>query len=198
MRYLVPILVLVALLAAACGSAPSSPSVAGGSDTTAAPPPSDSGTDNSTGGGGPGFTMKTQNAEKFAQCMRKHGVPNFPDPGSGGSIAIGGRGSGIDPNSPAFKSAMQACRSLLPKGHAPSAQEQAKIQAQALAFARCMRAHGVPSFPDPQFSSSGSGFRVQIGGKGSGLDPNSPAFKSAQKACASKLPGKVTGGFRAP
>jgi hypothetical protein len=49
----------------------------------------------------------------FAKCMRTHGVANFPFPnGTGGQL---GPGSGIDPNSPAFQSALKgACRILAP------------------------------------------------------------------------------------
>jgi hypothetical protein len=60
---------------------------------------------------------------KFAQCMRSHGVSNFPDPPPAGSAPqsqSSQSGSaptpGPDPNSPQFKSAMQACRNLLPSG----------------------------------------------------------------------------------
>jgi hypothetical protein len=54
-------------------------------------------------------------ALKFAQCMRSHGVPNFPDPQvSGGHVTMQlSPSSGIDPNSPAFQSAQQACQSLI-------------------------------------------------------------------------------------
>jgi hypothetical protein len=48
---------------------------------------------------------------QFAKCMRSHGVRNFPDPNSQGGFLMGGD---VDPNSPTFKSAMQACQSLLP------------------------------------------------------------------------------------
>jgi hypothetical protein len=47
-----------------------------------------------------------------------------------------------------------------------------------------MRAHGVPNFPDPNAQGQIS---VQ-GGPGSGIDPGSPAFQNAQKACQSKQP----------
>ena len=63
-------------------------------------------------------------------------------------------------------------------------------------FAACMRRHGIPSFPDPTFS----GGHVQLsikGDSGSGLDPKSPKFQAAQKACQGNLPGAKTGGFRA-
>jgi hypothetical protein len=52
----------------------------------------------------------------YSQCMRSHGVPNFPDPqrAAGGTrVTIG---NGVDPNSPQFQSAQQACQSLYPGG----------------------------------------------------------------------------------
>jgi hypothetical protein len=52
----------------------------------------------------------------------------------------------------------------------------------ALAYSRCMRAHGVTNFPDPD--SSGD-ITIQ---SGSGLDPNDPVFRSAQQACQSLAP----------
>ncbi len=56
--------------------------------------------------------------------------------------------------------------------------------AQAIEFADCMRANGVPNFPDPR---PGSGV-VQIPA-GSGINPFSPSFKAAQARCAKLLPG---------
>ena len=59
-----------------------------------------------------------QKALQFSQCMRDHGVTDFPDPQftSGGGVTIGGngKGAGLDPNSPTFQAAQQACQSLLP------------------------------------------------------------------------------------
>ena len=70
-------------------------------------------------------------------------------------------------------------------------QNDQQLQAQALQFAQCMRAHGVPNFPDPKVS----GNTVEIGGgPNSGIDPNSSTFQAAQQACASLLPGKNGGG----
>jgi hypothetical protein len=48
---------------------------------------------------------------RFSACMRSHGVPSFPDPNSG-KVAISQ--AQINPNSPAFKSAVTQCRGLLP------------------------------------------------------------------------------------
>jgi hypothetical protein len=42
---------------------------------------------------------------KFAQCMRSHGVANFPDPTSSGSFNL----QGIDVNSPQVQAANSAC-----------------------------------------------------------------------------------------
>lgn len=57
---------------------------------------------------------------------------------------------------------------------------------QALAFSACMRSHGVPKFPDPQQNGNGISLRI---GKGTGIDPGSPTFQNAQKACQSLMPG---------
>ncbi|MDE3132777.1 MAG: hypothetical protein KGL15_01785 [Acidobacteriota bacterium] len=63
-----------------------------------------------------------QGAIKMAECMRSHGVPNFPDPqvttgpgGRGIGVRIGGPGSagGFDPKSPAFQKAQKTCQPLL-------------------------------------------------------------------------------------
>ena len=111
---------------------------------------------------------------RFANCMRSHGVPNFTDPGSSGGIHIG-PGSGINPASPAFQSAMATCKKVLPGAGPRPAQVTESQKLQALKFARCMRAHGVPDFPDPNFGS----------GPAQALpDINSPAARRAIKTCA--------------
>jgi hypothetical protein len=184
----------LALLAAGCGGG-ESPSVASlgsanGTTTTQGNSPSGGSAQRGTanGSGGSSVTMQTKNGAKFAACMRSHGVPNFPDPSKDGSITFGS-GTGIDPNSPKFKAAQSVCQKLLPNGGQPSPQEQAKAQAQMLAFSRCMRAHGVHDFPDPKFSGGRGTLQIR-GGKGSDLDPHSPTFQAAQKACAKDLPGR--------
>jgi len=57
------------------------------------------------------------------------------------------------------------------------------MQSEALAFSKCMRANGLPSFPDPQ---PGGGFLFQ---RGTGVDPSSPRFKAAQAKCLKLQPG---------
>jgi hypothetical protein len=129
-----------------------------------------------------------QQLARFAACMRKNGEPNFPDPNAQGQISV----SGIDPDSPAFKQARQACQKDLPNGGQPTAAQQALARQQALAFSACMRKNGVPKFPDPQFGAGGKvGIRI---GPGSGIDPQSPQFKHAQQACQKDLPFGKGGG----
>ena len=132
---------------------------------------------------------------QFAACMRSHGIPNFPDP-NGGQIDLrvqqtpNGTTSvnGVQVNGPAFQSAMKSCQSYLPNGGHPTAAQSAKARSQALAMARCMRSHGVPNFPDPQFATGpNGGVGVKIGG--AGINPSSPAFQTAAKECGSIFGG---------
>lgn len=57
-------------------------------------------------------------AVKFAECMRSHGIPDFPDPVENGNGVQAGPspGSGIDQNSPQYKAARNACRAFRPGG----------------------------------------------------------------------------------
>jgi hypothetical protein len=126
--------------------------------------------------------------------MRANGVPNFPDPNGQGVI----QGTGIDPNSAAFQAAQQKCAKDAGGGLGTRSPAQiAQAQAAALAFSKCMRSHGVSTFPDPQFGSGGA-VRISLKATpGSNLDPNSPIFQRAQQKCGSLLPGRV-GGKLAP
>jgi hypothetical protein len=126
------------------------------------------------------------NAMAYSACMRKNGVPNFPDPDSRGRVVLtSGQTSfqaGTDVNSPQLQRAQRACQSLRPAGGRPSARQEANAQQQMLKYAECMRSHGVEKFPDP-----GAGKQLDVG-KRSGIDPNAPAFKSAQQACQTLVP----------
>jgi len=127
----------------------------------------------------------------YSRCMRSHGVSNFPDPDSQGRILItsgvsNGKKTGVDVNSPQFKTAQKACQALQPGGGKPVGAGQASKA--ALKFAQCMRAHGVPSFPDPE-----PGKPITLGKK-AGVDVNSPAFKSAEQTCQKLVPDSPLGG----
>jgi hypothetical protein len=64
--------------------------------------------------------QEQQQMLKFAQCMRSHGVPKFPDPKAGGALALGTK-AGVDPNTPAFQAAQKTCQKLVPGGPIVSA-----------------------------------------------------------------------------
>jgi hypothetical protein len=134
-------------------------------------------------------------ALKFSQCMRAHGVTNFPDPGAGGGIQIGGPGSNLNPRSPSFQAAQRACGKYLPfKGGPPHMTEAQRVA--AFKFAKCVRAHGYPDFPDPSDSvpRAGSGpvavlaLRGMVFAFSSAFDPRSPAFQQAAARCGLRLP----------
>jgi len=84
----------------------------------------------------------------YANCVRHHGVPLWPDPDSQGRFEkseLTPRKLGVSRLTAGI--AAHACRSLLPTY---SATQQAQVVTQALRFSRCMRAHGATGFPDPQ------------------------------------------------
>jgi hypothetical protein len=119
-------------------------------------------------------------AAAYSTCMRSHGVPSFPDPDSQGHLFLKiTRGSQLDPSSPRFQAAQQACKALAPSQTTSSSNSQ--FLQQALKLAACMRSHGVPNFPDPKTLSGG--FMI------TGINPNSPQFQAAQQACRSLMPG---------
>jgi hypothetical protein len=141
------------------------------------------------GSGGPGASAQTGSGPgagtvTFAKCMRAHGVPQFPDPGSpapaGSSVSI--LGAKLPPtmniHAPAFQSALHTCMKQFLAGH-PRPPVSAAQKAAALSFARCVRAHGVPNFPDPHFPAGGG---IAIPGVPDG-NPNAPAFQHAQQVC---------------
>jgi hypothetical protein len=176
-----------ALLIAGCGGGSASPGVAHLSTGTSSGSP--------TGGNSSTPESRASTQQKmvaYSQCMRSHGVPEFPEPTEGKlllhSSDHNGHVTGPNPESAQFQAAQKVCGKLAPNGgKAPSAAEQTKMQESALNFSKCMRSHGVPNFPDPEFHSGG-GVGIRIGGKSSGIDPNSPQFKAAQKTCQSDLP----------
>jgi hypothetical protein len=134
-------------------------------------------------------------AVEFAQCMRAHGVPGFPDDAititARGAIQVRlTRGSGVNPQSPQFQSAFDTCRSHLPKsaqGTRPSAQEVS----QMLKYSNCMRSHGVTNFPEP---NSNGQMMVKAGSGPGAINPNTPTYQAAAKACRSLEPA----GFSTP
>lgn len=134
---------------------------------------------------------------RYPACMRSHGVANFPDPTvSDGGQKVAIRVTPSVTNSPAFKSAQQACAKYLPNGGpngGPNADLQNAADAQArkraiLAFARCLRAHGFPNFPDP--TAEGQLSREMIAS--AGINLHQPALLRAGLTCVGVTRGEIT------
>ena len=120
-------LALLALISAGCGSnTPSKTGIAG-----------------STGTGGSKKLSAQDKAVKFAECIRGHGVPHFPDPNAKGEFIFG-----IDVSPAVWQKAVDACKDLQPPGSL-SGKRSPKQQSAALRFAQCIRDNGVKDFPDP-------------------------------------------------
>jgi hypothetical protein len=126
-------------------------------------------------GSGSGQTPYQQ-ALAYAQCMRAHGDPGFPDPNSQGLFP--------HPAGPQYQPASRACGHLLPSQPVTAAQNQEHVS-QALKFSLCMRSHGVPSFPDPTIAQGGTAVGFKLGN----IDRNSPQFQAAVHACRKFEPG---------
>lgn len=142
-----------------------------------------------TAGGSSSTSSAYAKALEYAQCMRAHGIPNYPDPNSQGQFIIA---NGSNVNLPKVSdsvrnAALKACQSLEPPSLAkgPSGSQGQRTSNQ-LKFSECMRRHGEPSFPDP--ASNGSITLPK------GMNPQSPQFQKAEKACQSLMPNNPSGG----
>ena len=171
------------LLAAGCGSGSPNSVVAHLSTST-------SGSSLTSGGGSSSPESSASTQQKtvaYGQCMRTHGVPNFPDSGSGGSKEAVVRALREVSNSQA-EAAQTACQRLQPNGGQSNQAELAQHLSDLLAFARCMRTHGIPNFPDP--TSSGQVTHEMLGK--AGINVHQPVVLQAADACVSVTHGILT------
>jgi hypothetical protein len=156
------------LLAAACGGAPGSHMAQLGSTTTK------SSTSSSAAG------AQQNGMLAFSRCMRSHGVPNFPDPNSSGALPKR-QIDQLAATSPQFPPAHRACEHLLPNGGQPTQTQVQQAWNDMRNFARCMRSHGVPNWPDPAATSQQDQrpfFHVP-----DSIDPNAPQITTKIRAC---------------
>jgi hypothetical protein len=162
----------VAVLATACGGGAPSP-------------------DGSVSGG----PARYQQALAYSDCMRSHGVPNFPDPDAAGNIiqhVAAGQPSG---DTPQEQRADNTCHHLLPGGGTSNTGTQRRTVTRLLQLATCMRTHGEPDFPDPTVSTAPAGAdtvslpgNITLGLGSAGIDIHSPQFQAAEHACRSLTP----------
>jgi len=169
----VPIVALAAFsfLLASCGGGASPKAVANLATTSR------------TAASGAGSSSPGGELAEYASCMRSHGILNFPDQAAFGTSTgiktAKGQMAQItqsEASTPRFGAAQRAWAKYYgPPATSPhvSPQEMQKL----LAVSHCMRAHGVPTFPDPN----------PITGQLSpaGIDTNSPQVLAALRACSS-------------
>jgi len=129
----------------------------------------------------------------FAKCMRANGVPDFPDPSSGGGVTF--ITSGVDASTPAFQAAQAKCGSLLPEGGLPggTVRPSARTMAKLVKIATCMRKHSISQFPDPRTTrprnTSPDEYQEITDYDGAillfprSINLDSPAYKQALTAC---------------
>jgi hypothetical protein len=117
--------------------------------------------------------------------MRSHGVTNLPDDPGARKRALTSRSA----QAPAVQSAERACAHLLPHGGVSPSPPRTHAQIAALlAFARCIRTHGFPTFPDP--NTSGQLTHEML--TSAGIDVQQPAVVQAADACVGVSNGVVT------
>jgi hypothetical protein len=163
---LVGAVVALTLAVAACGGGGKSNGVAslsGANKPTATTSP----------GGG---SDNRQAAVDFARCMRQHGI-DLPDPKFSGDNITQRLPTRAEQNSPKFKAAQQACRQYQPNGGQPTL-PTAQERQQALAFARCVRQHGINNMPDPKITAEG--IDQQLPAR---MRPDDARLKAAEQAC---------------
>ena len=124
--------------------------------------------------------------DEWATCMRSHGDPDQVDPTVDATkviqITLGWAG-GLRGESGACGSYLSAAETALRGGTSTASPSEAT----ALKFAQCMRANGVPTYPDP---TTGNNQTVHAS-SGSNLNPSNPRYQAAATLCT-KTTGYVS------
>ncbi len=152
-----------------------------------------------SGSSGPSSAVFHADELKVSRCIRAHGVPNYPDPGSSGGMQSQSSGNGsvtvngvtLDATPQTLQDAQKACAKYAPQAPAVSASQLASIKRGAVKMAECMRQNGVPNFADPTVKTGpgGHGVGISIGTpSGGNVDIYSPAFKAARAKCSNYVP----------
>jgi len=142
------------------------------------------GTPSAAGSARPGAGDAAEMALKHAECMRTNGVPEFPDPKIDGERIELNLPMGVD--KARLKAAEEKCRQYALEGGQPRKLDP-DMQAKLLKFAECMRANGVPKFPDPVDGG------IQIDGDKVGMGPDDARMKVAERVCNKLLPPPPSG-----
>jgi hypothetical protein len=134
-----------------------------------------------------GGSPNSASAVAYTQCVRSHGVPDYPGPNTSGQLQK------ITPSNEAqlgvsdsrFNAAQVACQRLWPY-QAPTQAQQRQQLAGDVKFAQCMRSHGLPDFPDPTTGPDGPSFVISV--SRDGFNPHSPQILAKARECLHVLP----------
>jgi hypothetical protein len=167
---------LISLSSAGCGSNAPSETGAASSSSTAS----------SSGTGGTKKLTARDKAVKFAECIRAHGVSDFPDPNEKNQFEYG-----VSVSGPVWNKATTACKDLQPPGTL-SGKRTPKQQSASLRFAQCIRDNGVKDFPDPVNGEPlVNTYKIPSSNRPGGMD----ILNAAMQKCG-KLLGEAAGGQR--
>jgi hypothetical protein len=136
-RWPLAALATVALIGAGCSNGSAEKRNTGSGSGSSA------GTASSSGTGGSTKLTARDKGVKFAECIRAHGVADFPDPDAKGEFQYG-----VSVSLAVWQKATTACKDLQPPGTL-SSKRTPKEQSASLRFAQCVRDNGVKDFPDP-------------------------------------------------
>jgi hypothetical protein len=168
------VMAATAMLAVACGNSP---------------PSAGSGGSSNAGGSG-----TTTSAVRYTSCMRSHGVPAYPDPNSKGQLPkiVPANEAQLGVSETRFTAAQTACQALWPYQGLTQAQTRQELT-DAVKFAQCMRADGVPNWPDPTTNPDSGRVEFVINPGQVGFNPQSPSPQILAKArtCERGLPAFV-------
>ena len=179
-RRAITAVVSLVVIASACGSSRSSagvPTLQGASGANA------------------GAQHNAQALHAAAQCIREHGIPNYADPTIGpGDVVYSDQRDLEDTKDPVRSAALEACRTSLAAAVFDPTQRPhppAQMVRDGVREAQCLRAHGLPNWPDPKPSDTfdpGHGFQVDAsafaGAVPAGANPKQSAvFQRAIAAC---------------
>ncbi len=174
------IMAAAAVLAVACGNSPSS-----------------AGSGGSPNAGGSATAAAAAAAVRYTSCMRSHGVPAYPDPNSSGQLPkiVPANEAELGVSDSRFSAAQTACQNLWPYQGPTQAQTRQELT-DAVRFARCMRSHGVPNWPDPTTESDSGRVEFVINSSQVGFDPRSPSPRILAEAheCEHGLPAYMLPG----
>jgi hypothetical protein len=133
-------------------------------------------------GGGAAATATTGRQDVVAvvhelvRCARANGMPDLPDP----QIDSNGQPHFPENTPEPPQSVLRACQSILDRlpGDGRGGEANPAAVPALVRFAKCIREHGFPRFPDPQADGS---FRVSE--LPQGVKPGNPPFDAALRAC---------------